>query len=259
MKTIFWCEFPDKVNLKLLNEILNRLDLNIDIYIASKDLKEFHNYKEKFSKIKNIKIIGCWPILSKNKGYWYSGFTDLEFLKSLLEYKNLKIKIDIEPPMEFESFYFIKNLLWLMKYLMFKSKNKEELSIVLNQLGKKNLIISTFPLPKILINRLINIKDLKNCNLNLMYYSSLMPKGLKYIYRIYFKSILKQYKRISNVMIAVGLISKGIFGNEPVYKNIKEFKKDLEFVRSLRINTIVIFELSGVLKKDNAKEWFKCL
>ncbi|MBI4154841.1 hypothetical protein HY498_02020 [Candidatus Woesearchaeota archaeon] len=260
MNIIFWCEFPEKVNLALLNKILSRLNLNINVYSASKSLKEFNNFKDRFSKIKNIKTIGCWPVLEKNKGYWFSGFSDKDSLKSILQYKNLKLKIDIEPPLEDNKFSYFKIGFYFLKYILFKkAQNKDLLSEILMNFKKEDLIISTFPLPKFLLNKLINIQDLKNSNLNLMCYSTLIPKILRPLYRVYFKYIVDNYKRISNVIAAVGLISPGIFGNEPIYIDLKEFKKDLEFIKTLNTNTIVIFELSGVLKRKNPEEWFKIL
>ena len=123
-----------------------------------------------------------------------------------------------------------------------------------------SIIISTFPLPKFILNNLIDIKDLRNSNLNLMYYSSLIPKVLRPFYRFYFKFIFNSYKKLAKkVFVAVGLIGTGVFGNEPVYKNLNEFKKDLEFVKELKVNSIVIFELSGILKRKDYEEWFNVI
>lgn len=258
-KIIFWCEFPEKVNLDKLNSVLG--NLNIDVYIASKNSKEFKKFKERFSRIKQIKTIGCWPVLDRKKGYWYSGFTDEGLLNSLLELNGLKLKIDIEPPIEHKKFSYFGILFWIVKHCLFKKPiNKDLLSDVLNRLNKENLIISTFPLPKFALKNLINLKDFKNSNLSLMYYSSLIPKVLRPFYRFYFKRIFESYKIVTkNIFVAVGLVGIGVFGNEPVYKNLNEFKKDLEFVKELRINSVVVFELSGILKRKDYEEWFKVI
>ena len=122
------------------------------------------------------------------------------------------------------------------------------------------MIISTFPLHRFMLSNLININDFKNSNLNLMHYSSLMPKVLRPFYNVYFRFIFGKYKKLTNkLFVAVGLIGTGIFGNEPVYKDLKEFKRDLEFVKKLKIDSIVVFELSGILKRENYEEWFKAL
>lgn len=258
-RIIFWCEFPEKVDLNKLDSALG--NLNIDVYVTSKNLNEFKKFKERFSRVKQIKTIGCWPVLDKHKGYWYSGFTDEESLNSLLKFNGLKLKIDIEPPIEHKKFSYFGILFWIVKYCLFKkSLNNDLLSDVLNRLNKENLIISTFPLPKFVLKNLINIEDLRNSNLNLMYYSSLIPKVLRPFYRIYFKFILNNYRILTkNIFVAVGLIGTGIFGNEPVYKDLKGFKKDLEFVKKLKVDSVVVFELSGILKKDNCEEWFNAL
>ena len=260
-RIIFWCEFPERVNLNKLDYILKKLNLNIDVYIASNSLKEFNNFKEIFSRIKQIKTIGYWPILDKNKGYWYSGFTDESSIKDLLKLKGVKLKIDIEPPIEGNRFSYFKMFFWIAKYCLFKkSKNKDKLSEVFYKLNKENLIISTFPLHRFMLSNLININVFKNSNLNLMHYSSLMPKVLRPFYNVYFRFIFESYRKVAkNVFVAVGLISKGVFGNEPIYKDLKEFKRDLEFVKKLKIDSIVVFELSGILKRENYEEWFKAL
>jgi hypothetical protein len=261
MRIIFWCEFPRNVDLKQLGTILKEINLDIEVYIAAKSLKEFNYFKKEFSKIKNIKSIGCWPVLSKDKGYWFSSFTDKESLNSLLQYKDLKLKIDIEPPIENFKFSYFRLKLWLLKYCLFlKPKNKGLLSEVLSKLKKEDIIMSTFPFPKFMLNNLMDITYLKNSNLSLMFYSTLIPRIFRPFYRMYYKSIITSYREIAkNIFSAVGLIGTGIFGNEPIYKSVKEFEKDLKFLRSLNIDRIAIFELSWILKRRNSKEWFKII
>ncbi len=256
---IFWCEFPEKVNLNLLDKILTELNLKISVYIASKSLDEFNRLKNNFLKVKNIKTIGCWPILSRKNGYWYSGFTNKNSLSRILNFKGLKLKIDIEPPLEDEKFSYFSFKLWLIKYCFIKrARNIKLLSKVLKKLGYDNLIVSTFPLPRFMLSNLVDLKNVKN--LNLMLYSSFIPKILRPLYRLYFKIIFESYKKMrKNIFVALGLIGKGVFKNEPEYKSVKEFKKDLRFVKKLGVSNIVIFELSGILKKKDSKEWLNCL
>ncbi|MBU4242002.1 MAG: hypothetical protein KKF52_02100, partial [Nanoarchaeota archaeon] len=58
-RIIFWCEFPNKINWKKLNELLKKNNLKVNTYISCKNKKDFLQ-KKKFSS-KNINILGAWP------------------------------------------------------------------------------------------------------------------------------------------------------------------------------------------------------
>ena len=58
-------------------------------------------------------------------------------------------------------------------------------------------------------------------------------------------------------MFSIGCIGKGIFGNEPVYKNLEEFKRDLEWLRKLNVRDINVFDVSGIMERGN--KWFRVL
>jgi len=70
------------------------------------EIKE--NYKEpsgkdigspiSYQESKNI-TINAWPVLTKQEGYWFSGFTSIKSIDKLKQYKGLNIKIDLEPPL----------------------------------------------------------------------------------------------------------------------------------------------------------------
>ena len=57
-------------------------------------------------------------------------------------------------------------------------------------------------------------------------------------------------------MFAVGCTGPGIFGDETIYKNIEEFKKDLDFMDNLNVKNLVVFEISSLSNKQDCKEWF---
>ncbi len=85
---LFWCEFPEEVDWKRLNVLLK--DRSCGVYIASSSRKEFELYQNKITA-SHVRA-GVWPILSKEKGYWFSSFTNKEdFAKSGINYKLRKL------------------------------------------------------------------------------------------------------------------------------------------------------------------------
>ena len=55
--------------------------------------------------------------------------------------------------------------------------------------------------------------------------------------------------------VAVGLIGTGIFKNEPIYKNISELRKDLEFMKKNNAKKIIVFRLGAIVERG--KEWLE--
>jgi hypothetical protein len=92
MAIIFWSEFPEQVDW---NKVNKEIDFDTEIYAACKDRQEYLAWKKKI-KNKHIKM-GAWPILDKKDGYWFSGQTSKENIDKLDEFKDVDIKIDIEP------------------------------------------------------------------------------------------------------------------------------------------------------------------
>ena len=64
-------------------------------------------------------------------------------------------------------------------------------------------------------------------------------------------------------MFAIGCIGPGVFGNEPLYVNVNDFERDLRWFSSLGVKNLVVFNLEGVLMRENKEEWLavlkKCL
>ncbi len=252
-KVIFWCEFPKEVNWKKVKESIN---FNTSIYVTCKNKKEFEYYKKKIES-KYIKI-GAWPILSKKSGYWFSGFTSKKDLGKLDEFKGLNIKIDIEPPIPNFKFNTLKIFLfYLIPYFFIKkASNNSYLKNKIKELSKNtDIIVSGFAFPKFMLKRYGADIDLKNIKKSYFFYTTFFPKILRFIPRLYFKIFIKTHKG----MFALGCINQGIFGNEPIYENIKEFKKDLQMFKKLNVKNIVIYSIEGIMKKGNYKRWLNSL
>ncbi|MFH0798259.1 MAG: hypothetical protein V1906_02495, partial [Candidatus Woesearchaeota archaeon] len=75
---IYWCEFPENVNWKSLQNILDKLGYKIIIYVPCKSLAQYKWWKHELKKTcPNVKEVNVWPILEKNEGYWFSGLNEI--------------------------------------------------------------------------------------------------------------------------------------------------------------------------------------
>lgn len=233
MKEIkIWCEFPEEIDWQKLSLI----EFNTEIYVAIKNENEYLKYK--IYETKNVKIF-AWLILEKKEGYWFSGFVSKKAIDKLDEFKNIPLKIDIEPPFPGKGFNLFKCSFWLLKYILKKGKNNKYLKKKIE--GFNNVIISGFPLPLFLRKRYGHY-DFKGKKTNFIAYTTFFPKFLRPIARIYYSIFANK-----SDFIALGCISKGIFGDELVYQSIHEFKKDLKMVKK----GLVIFNLRGLLERED--------
>ena len=257
-RIIFWSEFPEQVNWK---KAIKLIDFKSEIYVAVKNKKEFLKYKKKI-KSKNISL-GAWPILSKEEGYWFSGFTPIKSIDKLKEFQGMKIKIDLEPPIPPFNYSNIKIIFWLIKMYFKKAKNKDYLRAVIYWLANNdtNILVNEFPLPKWYLEKLgITIKKKKNMTLQLMMYTSPPGRLLSSIVRLYNKRILKKALRKNKNMVAsIGLIGPGILETEGYYKNTKGFYKDLKMVQNAGLENVTIYSIDAIMQRKNPKEWIKTI
>lgn len=246
-KILFWCEFPDKVNWEIIS---SKLTKPIHTYLAVSSLQEFLDYKKKLARYKNIILEGAWPTLPKEKGYWFSSFTEKEDIDKLLEYKGVKIKVDIEPPIP-PNTKIGSVIKWVFKYIFSKPKNREYLIETIREFGSENIIVSTFPFPNWVLRRYGWSNEFKNYNY--MHYSSFVPRCLRKLYSIYYGRFIKKHGT-ENTYYAAGLLDVGVFGNEPVYSSKKELDSDLRFLKSQGVENIVIFRAGSL---ENKTDWLE--
>jgi len=169
-------------------------------------------------------------------------------------FKGLNIKIDIEPPIIKGKGDFIMMIRYFLRYLFSKGKNNDYLAMKINSLNNKKVIISPIA-PKFLMRRYVGeIEGKKNFYYNYIFYTSMVPRILRPLFRFWYKLWLKN---TSKSYLALGCLDVGIYGGEGIYKNINEFKKDLDYVKKIGINKIVIFHLSGLFNKKDYKEWLR--
>jgi hypothetical protein len=247
---IYWCEFPEKCDWNRINEWTK--DHKITTYITCTSREDFEEKKKNIQKIcKNIEI-NAWPILPKEKGYWFSSFTDKEDIDSLDQYKGLKIKLDIEPPIP-KDYSFTSTFKWLILSLLKHPKNRKYFQNKIIQLTKNtDIILSTFPFPKFILKQWGYLEN-HDLQYNFMHYSTFFPKWLRPVYNLYYKQFFKTIPKDS--YIAIGLIGPGIFGNEPIYKNINELQQDIQFLKQNSKTNLVFFNLESLSYKKRI--WFK--
>ncbi len=251
MEVIFWCEFPEKVNW---DEARRLIKFNTEIYIAVKNRKEYIKWKR---KIRNRNInIGAWPILDKDKGYWFSGFVEKEQIDKLKQFNGIKMKIDIEPPFPGEDLTISKIAGYCLRYTLKKGKNNEYLRSVIKNL-KSRMIISGFPLPAWLTKRYGDVTELsQNMEKNFISYTKLYSFFIPRWYtKLFAKKAIRKYGK--KAVFGLGCTGKGIFGNEKTYKNMEQFKRDLSMMKGLGATKIVVFNIEGIMNREDKKKWLE--
>lgn len=258
-RVVFWCEFPEETDWSKLEKLLKELDMNIKIYVPVKNLNEFLILKRLIQKkCGHVDEVNVWPVLSKENGYWFSGFTKSEDIKKLKQFSTLSIKIDLELPIPKKKYSNMMLITYLGKYLFHKGPNNKQLySTIKNMSENTNIILNEFPFPRFLLKRWgIHMPIMKNCTKNIMSYTTIGGRLLRPLTKLYlFIYLLRERLANKNIMCSIGLIGKGILKNEGVYDNVHQFKSDLDMARFLRIKQVAIYSIDSILKRKNPKEW----
>ena len=245
---MYWCEFPEKCNWKRISEWLKHE--KITVYVACSSRKNYDLWRKKIAKYSQNIEVNAWPTLPKKEGYWFSGFCTKEAIDELDQYRGLKIKIDIEPPIP-KKYNIIRAYSWIGTRILQEPENTEYLKRKIKSLMRDtDIILSSFPLQDRILKRWGWIKE-ERLKYNYMYYPTFIPLPLRKLYKHYFKRhFLPKHKE---TYIAVGLIGTGIFGNEPIYRNVKQMKKDIQFLRKEGVETLVFFSLEAISQRG--EEW----
>ena len=140
---------------------------------------------------------------------------------------------------------------WLFQSFLRPASNAAYLQEKISSLSRNTpLIVSTFPLPLFMLRKWGWITR-KNIQHNFMYYRTLVPPWLQWSYNRYYLWFIHRHP---GSYFAVGLVSPGIFGNEPVYTHLSELERDIKFLKKHGVTNFAFFELSGMVKRR--KEWF---
>ena len=232
MKIDFYEEFPTEKNLQKLKLI----KFSCRLFVAAKSLKEFLEIQKEVEKINRKIECAYWPIIKNS--YWISPFSntcDLIRLFSELNSCNNHLLIDLELPLN-------KKMIW--KNLSSYFKNKKMIKKFLEQNKKR---ITTAQFPSSILNIFMKILGL-NYNVavekSLMWYSSMNSK----IMNESIKKNIPALKNKDNYSISLGTIAIGILGDEPILSP-ENLEKDLEFVKKVGFEKVVIFRLGGLDEK----------
>ena len=251
MPLIFWCEFPGQVDFTKLNRLIS---FKASIYFAVRSRNEFLAIKKKI-KNKNISI-GAWPILEKRNGYWFSGFIAKKDIDRLDDFAGLNMKIDIEPPIYHGKHSLLKDIIWFLRHSIVEGKNNSYLSMKIKKLHG-DLIVSGFLLPNFIRKRYgdysIASYHGRRYAENYICYTTFFPRFFRGLIRQIYCSIIKRIGKKN--FFAIGLTNSGIFGNEPAYENINEFKKDLAMAKKAGVKNLCVYSIEGILKRNDAEKW----
>jgi len=229
---------------------LNEFDLNVDVTLNCSSRKEFDRLK-KNAQSKNIKKYVAWPVLSKRKGYWYSGFVTKKDIDTLDDYKDVNFRIDLEPPFPNKNYSFINTVFWGIKHLIKPAPNKKYMQAKIREFDGDNLTVASYPFPKFVLERFGWAKAKNN---SYMFYSAFLPRCLRPLYRFFYSFFIMLNK---DACFNVGPIGPGVFGNEPCYGDVSELETDLYFLKKHGVKKILVFELSAITNRG--KEWLKVI
>lgn len=262
-KIILWCEFPQEISWKKAESLMKGIPH--EIYVAVRNVKEYRAYKKK-TKLP----LYPWPILSQEEGYWFSGFSSKESIDKLKQYKGLKIKIDLEPPLPKWKYGTFKIVMYALKKIFQRGKNNEYLKKVIYEFAGKdsgvilksvNLLINEFPFPRWYLKNHGTYLDLKKgMDKNYMCYTSFAGQFFRPFIRMYLKIFTKRaVRRNPYVRFSVGLIGTGILHKEGTYKHPNQLRQDLQMVHDSGAKAVAVYSLDGILKRDRPREWIEVI
>jgi hypothetical protein len=265
MEIIFWCEFPELADWKKINSLFSESGFSAEIYIACSSRKELDQLKRKINQeCPCISRVNPWPLLPKEKGYWFSGFTEKDDIDKLHEFSNLDVKVDLEPPYPKTGYSFFGLGLYGLRLLFKSTKNSGYLEKTMIELAGKGKVISNeFPFPAFVMKRLgcyIDVRKHSNMTKNFIFYSTFVKRGrflLRAYYRWFAKKAVKKYN--DRVMFSLGLLRPGVFRTEPVYINSDELIKDIEIVKRAGAKKIAIYAIEGLLERKQPAGWLSIL
>ncbi len=265
MKIIFWSEFPEKVDWKIVKKLLRENKLRVEIYVACKGRKEYDGWRK---RIECDEITaGAWPILSMEEGYWFSGFSEKSSIDKLKEFSGLKIKVDLEHPFPSQTYSNLNFLIYYLKLIFSRGINSEYLNQTIDELSKNSeVIVNEFPFnSKLLRNAGIHYNTTGKARMskNIMLYSTIPGTVLKSISRAYLRNFAKNIVKANGkegISFSLGLVGRGILRREGTYQKIEEFKEDLDFIKSLGVKRIAIYSIDSIMEKGrDAERWIRLI
>lgn len=288
METRIWCEFrtPGEVCKEHIINAFREYNVILNYKLEyGHDDKDFYDmiglYNDKAVPV------SIWATLSDEMGYWINEKNAKHFdryvreLVEKLEQKDLRIKgicIDLESPLEdirnlAEPASIISPVRTYAKMLtsnLNKQRFNEARKVFADTAGflhskglegyatcirhcyydirfKSELMQNALEIP---------VFDVEWDRYNLMYYATMIRNEMKKIKRVnvdyliyhqvsHLKEILKD-----KLAISVGVTNVGKLGNEPYYRDIAEFEKDIGILKEIGIDRFSLFSLDGIMEEN---------
>lgn len=288
METRIWCEFasPGEVCREHILRAFKSYGISLNYKLEyGHDSEEFYSMIKTYND--NAVPVSIWATLSDDMGYWINernaGMFDryIRELVARLEEKALRIKgfcIDLESPLQdIKRLSEPKNILGPViacGKMLTANLNKQrfnEARRIFNGtadfLRSKGLesyaacIRHCYYDLRFKSELMQNALEIPVFNVgwdryNLMYYSTMIRNEMKILKRVdvdymiyhqlaHLKELLKD-----KLSVSVGVTNVGKLGNEPYYKDISEFERDMGILKEVGISDFSLFSLDGLTEEN---------
>jgi len=296
MHNFIWAEyfsFKEALNLKVISLLKqNNFGLNIACFPDS-NLADLVKLLDIYSK-QNIEAC-LWILLPDKLGYWANESNAQEFsqrVEEIISFTKQKgvylplIAVDLETP--FNSYLDLKNAktFWqkiiILKKIIKENKNPQRFikaseiySHLLEKLHQQNiktlvavapLVINDFVYSSYKIQNILEtpISTINWDLISFMFYNSMnvgYSKGLinyadaHYLLYLYAKQAQKFLG--DRASFSLGVTYLGKLGDEPYYKSYRQLIPDIAATKSAGIKSLGLYNLEGVLKRKNSKNWLQ--
>lgn len=245
MQFHFFEEFPTEDNLARTRDIA----FPCTLFLAAHSGTEFLHLADRLAYWNPRIEPAYWPILRES--YWISPFAfphelaELgEELSQLATFWTGRVLFDMELPL-------LHPRLFVSHALSF-SESKKQIYALCHDAVEKGFTVCTaeYPMPYRWSGRLqevlgIAFRSDAFPHIKIpMFYTSISPRW-RWASWLGQRMLSPQPHKERNMMIGVGTIAEGIFGNEPILSP-ESLSRDLAFLRQFGVEDVVIFRLGGL-------------
>ena len=241
MNISFFEEFPSEQNLERITE----LNFPIKLYLAAPSLQDFYKWEEKAEAYSQVTSVIYWPVLTAEEGYWFSPWADEKAVRRVFQEiekgadsRPLSVMLDLELPKKKGQILRQKRHTLIQEFLQTRPDNVQISTIEKEALPRSLLQI---------MGLWYNTEQYKHHSIK-MYYSSFrrpfMPESLA----DYFFKKKAEEASLEQASLAIGVISPGIYGNEPTY-DLETLMKEITIARKAGIQEVITFRLEGVTEE----------
>lgn len=136
LRIILFEEFPTDKNLAKLE----LFDFPVNIFIAANSLSEFNEIEAKLKKYSSVNMVGYWPTLKIEEGYWISALSKRKGIERIIrELKNINRPISVLWDAELPH---LKRRLFITELPKFFGNRRIIQSFIANLLGNVTLYVA---------------------------------------------------------------------------------------------------------------------